>query len=149
MIKPSLWPRIEFSSGGQESQSLCVIQQQPFRIFLTQGSNPRPLRVLHHRRILSAAAPAKPVSLLCPHPWGRRVFLGSLSFQCLRRPDLNMRYNPFIFWFQPTSAGLSCSTLVLNFSFYKFICFQIIFPMCGRPLALCWKERRKKKKSTK
>ena len=31
MIKPRLWPRIEFfSSRGQESQRLCVIQQQPF-----------------------------------------------------------------------------------------------------------------------
>ena len=31
MIKPRLWPRIEFFSfGGQESQRLCVIQQQHF-----------------------------------------------------------------------------------------------------------------------
>ena len=31
MIKPRLWPQIEFfSSGGQESRCLCVIQQQPF-----------------------------------------------------------------------------------------------------------------------
>ena len=31
MIKPCLWPRIEFfSSRGQESQGLRVIQQQPF-----------------------------------------------------------------------------------------------------------------------
>ena len=30
-IKPHLWPRIEFfSSGGQESRCLHVIQQQPF-----------------------------------------------------------------------------------------------------------------------
>ena len=33
VIKPRLWPRIEFfSSGGQESQRFCVIQQQPFNI---------------------------------------------------------------------------------------------------------------------
>ena len=31
MIKPRLWPRIEFFSGGQESRCLRVIQQQPFR----------------------------------------------------------------------------------------------------------------------
>ena len=31
MIKPRLWPQIEFfSSGGQESRRLCVVQQQPF-----------------------------------------------------------------------------------------------------------------------
>ena len=31
MIKPCLWPRIEFfSSGGQESRRLFVGQQQPF-----------------------------------------------------------------------------------------------------------------------
>ena len=30
MIKPRLWPWIEFFSGGQESQRLCVIQQQSF-----------------------------------------------------------------------------------------------------------------------
>ena len=31
MIKPRLWPQIEFfSSEGQESRRLCVIQQQPF-----------------------------------------------------------------------------------------------------------------------
>ena len=34
-IKPRLWPRIEFfSSGGQESQRLCMIQQQPFIVTL-------------------------------------------------------------------------------------------------------------------
>ena len=33
MIKPRLWPRIEFfSSGGQESRRLCVIQQQSFMV---------------------------------------------------------------------------------------------------------------------
>ena len=33
MIKPRLWPWIEFfSSGGQESWCLCVIQQQPFTL---------------------------------------------------------------------------------------------------------------------
>ena len=33
MIKPRLWPRIEFfSSGDQESRHLCVIQQQRFII---------------------------------------------------------------------------------------------------------------------
>ena len=31
MIKPRLWPRVEFfSSGGQESWCIHVIQQQPF-----------------------------------------------------------------------------------------------------------------------
>ena len=31
MIKPHVWPQIEFfSSGGQKSQRLCAIQQQPF-----------------------------------------------------------------------------------------------------------------------
>ena len=31
MIQPHLWPQIEFfSSGGQEPQRLCMIQQQPF-----------------------------------------------------------------------------------------------------------------------
>ena len=31
VIKPHLWPRIEFfSSGAQESWRLCVVQQQPF-----------------------------------------------------------------------------------------------------------------------
>ena len=31
MIKPRLWPQIEFfSSRGQESRRLCVVQQQPF-----------------------------------------------------------------------------------------------------------------------
>ena len=31
MIKPRLWPRIEFfSSRGQKSRRLCAIQQQPF-----------------------------------------------------------------------------------------------------------------------
>jgi len=34
VIKPCLWPRIEFlSSSGQESQHLCMIQQQPFTFF--------------------------------------------------------------------------------------------------------------------
>ena len=36
-VKPRLWPRIEFfSSGGQESRCIHVIQQQPFKtsIFL-------------------------------------------------------------------------------------------------------------------
>ena len=33
MIKPCLWPRIEFfSSRGQESRHLCMMQQQPFSI---------------------------------------------------------------------------------------------------------------------
>ena len=40
-IKPRLWPRIEFfSSGGQEPQHLCMIQQQPFtrrRLECTHG----------------------------------------------------------------------------------------------------------------
>ena len=30
MIKPRLWPQIEFFSGGQESQCLFVVQQQYF-----------------------------------------------------------------------------------------------------------------------
>ena len=31
MIKPHLWPWIEFfSSGGQKSRHLCMVQQQPF-----------------------------------------------------------------------------------------------------------------------
>ena len=30
VIKPRLWPQIEFSSGGQESRRLFVVQQQPF-----------------------------------------------------------------------------------------------------------------------
>ena len=30
MIKPRLWPRIEFSFGGQESRHLFMVQQQPF-----------------------------------------------------------------------------------------------------------------------
>ena len=38
MIKTRLWPRIEFfSSGGQESGCLCVIQQQPFRLLSRFG----------------------------------------------------------------------------------------------------------------
>ena len=40
MIKPRLWPRIEFfSSGGQESQCLRVIQQQPFNLEVITLSN--------------------------------------------------------------------------------------------------------------
>ena len=41
MIKPRLWPRIEFfSSRDQESRRLCVIQQQPFIL----GARPRILQ---------------------------------------------------------------------------------------------------------
>ena len=37
-IKPRLWPGIEFfSSGGQESQCLRVIQQQPFNGYHSLG----------------------------------------------------------------------------------------------------------------
>ena len=40
VIKPRLWPRIEFfSSGDQESRGLCIVQQQPFNFMASRWGN--------------------------------------------------------------------------------------------------------------
>ena len=81
MIKPRLWPQIEFfSSGDQESRCIHVIQQQPFKSWkgehLTATKSPifpSPL-ILRETHCPSATFPS-PISMRSSHSFCR--FSGS------------------------------------------------------------------------
>ena len=52
-IKPRLWPQIEFfSSGGQESRCIHVIQQQPFISFSNAWKWKMKVKSLSRARLL-------------------------------------------------------------------------------------------------
>ena len=99
MIKPRLWPRIEFFfSGGQESWHLFVVQQQ---LFTMQYCS------LQHLTLLLSPVPSTTGCCFC--------FVSIPSFFL----ELFLYWSPVVYW-APTDLGSSSFSIL---SFCLFILF--------------------------